>query len=166
VYELIEAPPVPWEPAWPAMFRLPGFGGAAVFLRTVIAEAEDSPVPDLRVDLGLLDPGNYRQFLRRPVGAGLPSRLSAFFMAAAGDWNPESSLTPLQDDELGLSITVTESDEHRVTLLVEVQDDPEPVGLDFQTSRAALAQAARDVRVLDHADGVQGGEAEPPQEWE
>lgn len=166
MYELIEAPPVPWELAWPAMFRLPGFGGAAVFLRTVVAEAEDSPVPELRVDLGLLDPGNYHQFLRRPVGAGLPSRLSAFFMAAAGDWHPESSQAPLTDDELGLSITVIESDEHRVTLLFEVQDDPEPVGLDFQTSRAALAQAARDVRVLDQADGVQGGEAEPPQEWE
>ena len=166
MYELIEAPPVPWEPAWPAMFRLPGFGGAAVFLRTVIAEAHDSPVPELRVDLGLLDPGDYRQCLKRPMGSELPARLSAFFMSAAGDWHPESSLAPLQDDDLGLTITVTESDEQRVTLLVEVEDDPEPVGLDFQTSRAALAQAARDVRVLDHADGVQGGEAEPPQEWE
>lgn len=166
MYELIEREPAAWEQTAPAMFRLPGFGGAALFMRTFVGEANDAPDPQLRVDVGLLAPDALDQYLRRPMTEDLPERLSTFFMAAASDWHPESSVDPVLDDQLGFSIAVTDSAEHTVTLLVQVEDEPEPAGIDFRTSRAALAQAASDVRRLDHADGVNGGIIEPPSDWE
>lgn len=172
MYELIEREPVAWEQAARATFRLPGFGGVALFMRTVVGEADDAPDPQLRVDVGLLAPDALDQYLRRPMTDDLPERLSTFFMAAASDWHPESSVDPVLDDQLGFFLAVTDSDEHVVTLLVQVQvqvqveDEPEPVGINFQTSRAALTQAASDVRRLDHAEGVNGGIVEPPSDWE
>lgn len=171
--EGIIARPLPWDEYAAGMFRLPGFGGAAVFLRSTLVpavDAGDDPVARLSVDVGLLSPASFAQYQGRAVMPGLPARLSAFFLSAAADEQPESSVAPLVDEVLGLRVEVASSDEYRVGLLVSLvkdldEPDAEPDGLDFETSRAVLAQAARDVRFLDHVDADPGGASEPPVDW-
>lgn len=169
--ESIIARPLPWEEYVSGLFRLPGFGGAALFLRSVIVPSiHDESIASLALDVGLLSPQSFTRRLGRPITLGLPEQLSAFFLAAASDWQPETSVPAVNDDVLGLRLAVTDSDSERITLLVSVHEDPEqpsddPDGLDFQTSRAALAQAAADVRCLDHVEADMGGVSEPPVDW-
>lgn len=163
--------PLPWEAYEPAMFRLPGFGGAALFLRTtVVPDLRDEPRPCLGYDIGFLSPASFTRYLGRLASADLPGRLSAFFLAIASDENPESGVNAFWDEHMGLRIAVTASDATTVTLLVTLNDGPsdeeeEPDGLDFGTSRAVLAQAAFDVRYLDPWETDPGGIAVPPDDW-
>ena len=81
----------------PATLRLPGFGGAGLFLRTsvmpVAAEDADVDVAALGLDVGLLSPFRFVQFLSRSATPGFSQELSSFFFAAADDWTacPPSS---------------------------------------------------------------------------
>ena len=139
VYQLIERQPAPWKQAAPATFQLPGVGGAAILMRTVVGQSNDVPDPKLRVDEGLLAPDALDQYLRRPMTDDLPERLSTFFISAASHWHPESSVDPAPDDQLGFSITVTDSDNHTVTLLVQVKDEPETrLGRQAEAGRRTL----------------------------
>lgn len=173
--EVIIARPLPWDEYAAGMFRLPGFGGAAVFLRAAVVPTGGGLVDDeagawLSLDVGLLSPQSFTRYLARAATAGLADRLSALFLSAAADEAPESTVAPLVDEVLGLRVEVISSDEARVGLLVSLVKDleepeAEPDGLDFETSRAALAQAAREVRFLDHVDDDPGGVSEPPVDW-
>ncbi|XGU18262.1 hypothetical protein ACETU7_20330 [Rhodococcus sp. 3Y1] len=62
-------------------FRLPGYGGAAVFLRShaVPATVFESDVPTLVFDVGLLSPDRFNQYLSRHTDDGFVERLAAFF---------------------------------------------------------------------------------------
>lgn len=154
-----------------ARFRLAGFGGAALGLRSVVIPDDTSNSGSrLSLDVELLSPIKSDCYLARPVSGGLIHRLSAFFLAAASDWHPELSVPPVSDECLGLELSATHSDEVRVNLIVRIIEDLEADvrdfgGLDFETSRAALAQAARDVRVLDRDSDDNAGLADPPSEW-
>jgi len=171
--EGIIARPMPWQDHVAGIFRVAGFGGAALFLRSGVVPfsvGSDDERAQLVFDVGLLSPQEFTRYQARAAESGLTGRLSVFFLAAAGDWEPEATVVPLVDEVLGLRLQVTSSDEYRVGLLVTVVKDlgepeAEPDGLDFETSRAALAQAAREVRLLDHVDADPGGASEPPADW-
>ncbi len=187
--ELSSVPPL-WQEHAPALIRLPGFGGAAVLLRSAVVRAVDpvtgSPAAQavLGYDVGLLSPLSHFEYRARPAAPFFADRLSAFLLGAAGDVQPESSVEPLVDDAMGLRIRVVSSDDEKVGLLVAVDrrdGDPDigpdsdavgtdgdgsgSEGLDFETSRAALVKAAHDARFLDHSGGDPGGRSEPPVDW-
>jgi hypothetical protein len=180
--ELSSAPPA-WQEHAPALFRLPGFGGAAVLIRSAVVRAVDpvtgSPAVQavLGFDVGLLSPLSHCEYRARGAGPLFADRLSAFLLGAAGDVEPEESVAPLVDDAMGLRIRVVSSDDEKVELLVAVDrrdrdpgigpdgDDSGSEGLDFETSRAALVKAAHDARFLDHVGGDPGGRSEPPVAW-
>ncbi len=182
--------PLLWQEQAPACFRLPGFGGAAVLIRSAVVRAVDpvtgSPAAQavLGFDVGLLSPLSHCEYRARPAAPFFADRLSAFLLGAAGDVQPESSVEPLVDDAMGLRMWVVSSDDEKVGLLVAVDrrdGDPDigpdsdaagtdgdgsgSEGLDFETSRAALVKAAHDARSLDHAGADPGGRSEPPVDW-
>lgn len=187
--ELSSVPPA-WQEHAPALFRLPGFGGAAVLIRSAVVRAVDpvtgSPAAQavLGFDVGLLSPLSHCEYRARPAAPFFADRLSAFLLGAAGDVQPEASVAPLVDDAMGLRIRVVSSDDEKVGLLVAVDrrdgdpdigpdsdaagtdgDDSGSEGLDFESSRAALVKAAHDARFLDHTGGDPGGRSEPPVDW-
>lgn len=157
------------------MFRLPGFGGAAVFMRSGLAPREGGEPGlawQLVCDVSLLSPGALNRTLLRPMSAETPDRLSAFFLAAAASTNPESDVAEVVDEALGLRVAVMASSDQMVGVVVSIVKDlddpegPDPLdSLDFETSRAALAQAAADVRYLTNVDADPGGRLEPPADW-
>jgi hypothetical protein len=151
-------PPTPWSEYETAQFRLAGFGGAAVFLRTCvvpgIAAGTDRPV--LAMDIGFLSPEARRHVLARRIDHDLPRRLSRFLFAAAEEYHPEQAVAAVRDEVAGLVITVESSADDRVCLgwsLVEDLDAevPEFDGLNFETSRAALVSASQMALLLDDA---------------
>lgn len=162
--------PMPWSDCWPGMFRLPGFGGAAVFLRSCVLIPDGGNASALGVDVGLLSTVDYVRFLGRPVEPGFSQRWSEFFFAAAGDLHPEASVPAIQDPLSGLECSVESSTDSQVELLIQIVEDmdaeePDYAGVNFLTSRAALAQAAIDVRVLESVDEDPAAVAVPPSEW-
>jgi hypothetical protein len=168
--------PSPWNEYASTTFRLAGFGGAGLYLRSTVRPASNREVTvagslaELGIGVGLLSPESYFDYAPRPASADLPARLSAFFLSTASDFEPEQSVEALVDEVMGLRIEITSSDAQTVGLLVSLVadlDEPsaEPVALDFETSRTALAQAGHDVRYLNHADGDPGGVSEPPSDW-
>lgn len=146
--------PTPWNEYETAQFRLAGFGGAAVFLRTVVVPGitVGAREPVLAMDIGFLSPEVRHHVLARPVDPTLPERLSRFFFAVADEYHPELSVAPLQDDLAGLVVSVESSDDSRVCLNWSLVDDldadvREFEGLNFETSRTALVMASQ--RALD-----------------
>lgn len=141
------------EPATPSdLLRIPGRGGAALFLRAGWAAAgwQDLDNSGFALDIGLLDPRRYVQYLARPCPAGSLEDLAAFLLAAASERYPEQSLAQYQDADLGLGLSVVQSTDLEVELEVLVVQDPgadlvEHDGLNFQTSRAVLVTAAQQV---------------------
>lgn len=135
-----------------ATFRLAGFGGAAFFMRTLVIPDPDQPHrATVAYDLAMHTPVADSTWRARPAYPGLPERLAEFFLSAAADWHPETTLPALTDERLGLSIDVTSSTDAAVTLDIAMHSpgfDGEPDLLQFETSRAVLAQAAQDVRKL------------------
>ena len=155
--------------ARPGTFRLPGFGGAALFLRSCIV-LDDLAGPALGVDIGILDRVSFTQFLGREVTAGFSQRLSEFFLAAASDVAPEDTVPEFSDGPSTLNCRVVSSSAGVIELLVTIAQDPESddpgiAGVEFQTSRSALAQAGLDVRVLESIDDDPAAVLEPPSDW-
>lgn len=140
-------------PATPSdLLRIPGRGGAALFLRAgwVTTGWQDLHKSGLVLDIGLLDPQRYVQYLARPCPAGSLHELATFLLAAASERHPEQSLAHFQDADLGLGLSVVQSTDLEVELEVLVVQDPgadlvEHDGLNFQTSRAVLVTAAQHV---------------------
>lgn len=153
----IMPPPTPWDAYQRALFRLAGYGGAAVFLRSGVANGE---TPQLTLDVGLLTPTDYVWFLRKPMTQGLAENLGHFFFACASDMNPELSVASVQDPASGLDVRVLSSTDSRVELQIEIDDG----GVNFQTSRVALTRAADEVRVLEAATCEQP-QPIPPMDW-
>lgn len=149
-------------------FRLPGFGGAALFLRVQVVPAGTfgTDAPQAVFDVGFLSPDAHREYLRRPCEDGFVDRLSEFLFRAADEFHPENDVPAIQDPAMGLVVTVESSDDAKVCLDVQLVVDPdaevlEVDGVNFETSRAVLVSAAQQVRRLTRvgpAAGVPGGE--------
>jgi hypothetical protein len=124
--------------------RLPGYGGAGLFLRRTMA---GDPLTRKAVDLWLLGPEFCEaRFGRTTEPDFLPNLARYFFNAASGDI-PEQRLPAFADTSVGITIDVAGSDAERLNLRVAVSDDPDadmldPLILDFDVSRAALADTA------------------------
>lgn len=151
--------PTAWSEYQEAQFRLAGFGGAAVFLRTCLVPAvtAGTDAPTMAMDVGFLSPQTRRHVLARPVSGDLPARLAAFLFAVAAAEHPEQSVPALQDDMAGLVVTVESSADDRVCLDWSLVEDLESAvrefdGLNFETSRAALVSASQEAALL--ADGA------------
>jgi len=141
-----------------------------VFLRSQIRPVDDEEHCALMFDIGFHSPESERRYFSRAARADLVEALSAFFLQAASDWDPELSVSAVVDPLMGLEVAVTSSTPSSVGLLVSLasdgaQDSDEPDGLDFETTRAALAQAAQDIRDLTSVDQAAGGITEPPEIW-
>ncbi len=153
-------PPSPMDVYVPGVFRLAGFGGAALFLRSGVANGGG---PHLVVDVGLLTPDGCFWLLRRPMAPGFSGELARFFFACASEMNPELTVSSVQDPLSGLEVRVLSSTDGEVELEVQVRGE-DADGINFLTSRVALTRAADDVRVLEAAvaDDVR---PVPPMDW-
>lgn len=146
-------------------FRLPGYGGAAVFLRShaVPATIFESDQPMLAFDVGMLSPDRFIQYLGRRAGPDFVERLAGFFFRAAADFHPEDSIPTFVDDRLGLTITIRSSTDRAVELEFSLAQNPDSSGterdeMNFETSRVVLATSAQTVPrltgdVASHFDG-------------
>lgn len=124
--------------------RIPGFGGAGVFLRRTVA---GSPATAKALDLWLVGPSFCNAIFRRATEPGLLADLAKYLFTVAGATNPTHDMPSFQDSTAGLSVDVVTSDERRIGLQVNVVEDLEAdvteyLGLNFETSRAALANSA------------------------
>lgn len=151
----MQTEPTQWRDPRPTRFRLAGFGGAAVLLRTCVVAgvAFDELGPVLAMDIGFLGPGAWREVLERRIDPTLPARLSRFLFAAAEDFHPERSVAPLQDEVAGLVLTVESSADDRVCLDWSLAEDLDAEvrdfdGLNFETTRAALVAASHEALLL------------------
>ena len=133
--------PTPLQLYRPGLFRLAGYGGGLVMLRSGVA---DDPAR-LTLDVGFLTRTDYVWAMRRTMTEGLSTQLSGFFFACASELHPENAVAPVLDDEAGLSVWVLSSTDDRAELEFSVGDE----GLNMQTSRVALALAAEEVLGLE-----------------
>jgi hypothetical protein len=148
--------PDSWGGVAPGVFRLPGYGGAALFLRSHVVP-DRSPEGTgglLALDVGLLDPYRLVHYLARPAAEGFVDRLARFLFSAASEFHPEKTLATFADEAMGLTISALASTDDRVEIEVAVIPDPgvpmeDADGLNFETSRAALVTASQEVRALD-----------------
>lgn len=140
-------------PPWSGAFRLAGFDGSALFLRTAVYPGLDEdtgePALGLGVDIGLLSVTSCTAYLLREMDEAFASELSEFLRRCGAEWAPESTLAPYEDASSGLACSVLSSDSASVDLLWSM-GDPEgsSVRLSMSTSRAAVVQASLDVRLL------------------
>lgn len=129
--------------------RLPGFGGAGVFWKRAIA-GEPASLPG--VDVWLVAPGSCVGVLRRPVGPGFWERLARYLFAIAASAAPARDVPAFWDAASGLSIDVGTSDNERLGLRVLITEDTligtDDPGLDFESSRAVVANAAIEIRAM------------------
>lgn len=129
--------------------RLAGFGGAAVYLRSLILPVDDDGVAaGLGLDIGIMGPDFRLFFLARPADVTFPSRLGRFLFDLANEAHPELSVPALQEDSAGLALSAVGSTDAIVAIEVTINGgldgDPHDVeSLNFETSRAALVGASQ-----------------------
>ena len=152
-------PPTPWSDYETVQFRLAGFGGAAVFLRTSVIPGilADSPSPVLTMHFSFLSPFDLIQVFDRPVEGDFHERLSGFLYSAAEDFHPEKSVPALQSELAGLVVSVESSTDDKVCLNWQLVEDlsasvREFIGLNFETTRAALVSASQEALLLRNAN--------------
>lgn len=136
-------------------FRLPGYGGAALFLRSHVVPPRTlgTDGQSLAFDIGFLSPDRFTWYLALPAGDDFVERLATFLFRAAADFHPENSLPTFSDRDMGLTISVRTSTDSQVELevtLIEEAGAPvdESDGINFETSRVVLASSAQAVSVL------------------
>lgn len=136
-------------------FRLPGYGGAAMFLRShvVAPRTLGTAGQSLAFDIGFLSPDRFTWYLALPAGDGFAERLATFLFRAAADFHPEDSLQTFSDPVMGLTISVRTSTDSRVELEVTLVEEADAAvddsdGLSFETSRVVLASSAQAASVL------------------
>lgn len=153
--------------------RLAGYGGAALLVRSVVVpSAVDTSGPDpvsVVFDFTLHSPESESNYYLRPATADFMATYADFCVAAASAENPKASMPPMSDALAGFEMSVISSDPTRVGLLIRVarELDSTPIdwdAMDFETSRAALAQASLDARTL-LGDDAWSVSTEPPTEW-
>ncbi len=142
-------------------FRLPGYGGAALFVgcQAVAARTPSTPDPEVAFDVGLLRPDRFVQYLNRPTEPAFVDRFAQFLFSAAADFHPENSLATFSDSRMGLTVAVTSSTSGQVEIELSIVEDSaaaviETDWLSFDTSRVALASGAESIRCLDGSSAV------------
>lgn len=125
-------------------FRLPGYGGAALYLRSHPSTA--AGYSELSFDLALLQPTRLVQYRGRTCTTDFAHRLSEYMFSGAADVHPELSVETLSVPALGLAISYVGSTNVTVEIDVSVIDDLDEDdagfdGLNFRTTRAVLAAA-------------------------
>jgi len=157
--------PAVWDGYARRTLRMPGYGGAAVFMRSQVIPARESRGNGtaLAFDVGLLSPDRITHYLSRAAGPGFVERLSQFLFRAASDFHPEKSLPTFIDEAMGLTVSAMSSTDARVAIEVTMIEDPgapvlDPDSIDFETSRAVLVVASHDLRRLGRngTDGTLG----------
>ena len=133
-------------------FRLPGYGGAAIFLRRHAVRDDEGGVR-AAYDVGLLGPEGRTEYFARPAEADFPARLGEFLFAAASEFHPELAVPIFSDEELGFTLAAMSSTDDRVELQVTVlgelgADVPETDAMNFETSRAVLVSASHEASRL------------------
>jgi hypothetical protein len=148
--------PGPVDDLYAPHFRLAGYGGAALFLRSQVVPGRVFGVAGFRpaYDVMLLAPDYHVWYLARQASDHIVDWLSSFMFAAAADFTPEETVLPFSDPVLGLFIRPVASTDDRVELEIRFMPDPhdpsvEADVLDFETSRYSLAAASEAIRVLD-----------------
>lgn len=138
-----------WDCGPPPALRIPGIGGAALFVSVAPSPAAmEAGLGVMGVDIRVMTPKYAAVYRRRPVETGFSADLARFLWVAASELTPER-LDPFEDQQAGLSIRVIASTNFTVTLEVEViahenEDGDEIDGLNFETSRAALITASQE----------------------
>ena len=138
------------------VFRLPGFGGAALILLPIMAPggAGSDEVLVRNYDVGLLRPDRKVEYLARTANFNFISDLANYFWEVAKEIHPEKSVPDFQDTELGLGISVVSSTDFLVELGISVVEElgTTPLEFDllnFETSRLALIGMNRDLKGFD-----------------
>ncbi len=137
------------------LFRLGGFGGCALILRSCIKVGPSGSF-DFGVDIGVLTPDRFVEYYARPIGERFIDKLATFFWDCAFEAIPEKSVATLADETAGFNLSVMSSREFVVELQVHVLGDldseiPEIDVVNFETSRVALSTAAENVRLLNQS---------------
>lgn len=140
-------------------FRLAGFEGSALILRTAVYPGADEetgePALGLGIDIGLLSTTQYRSFLLREMDEAFSAHLAWFLRMCAVEWTPESNVPTYKDEPSGLECAVVSSTEAAVQLVWRIfdPDDDEAlaVELPMRTSRSALLMASLEICLLQPA---------------
>lgn len=140
-----------------SLFRLGGFGGCALTLRSCINVGPSGSF-DFGVDIGVLTPDRFVEYFARPIGEGFIDKLVTFFWACAFEAVPEKSVATFVDDTAGFNLSVMSSRESVVEVQVHVLEDPDSEipeidVVNFETSRVALSTAAEKIRLLNQSKG-------------
>ena len=138
------------------VFRLPGFGGAALFLLPITApgSADTAEILVGNYDIGLLSPDRKIDYLARTASPTFISDLAEYLWAAGSEIHPEINVPDFQDTELGLGIGVVSSTdfvlELQITLVKDLGEIPLEFDLlNFETSRVAVLAMTRSLRAFD-----------------
>ena len=138
------------------VFRLPGFGGAALFLLPIAAPGspDTSEVLVGNYDIGLLSPDRRVDYLARTASPTFISDLADYLWAAGSEIHPEKIVPDFQDTELGLGIGVVSSTDFVLELQITVVKDLGDIPLEFdllnfETSRVAVLAMTRSLRTFD-----------------
>ena len=134
--------------------RLPGYGGAGLFLRHTVG---GDPPMSAAVDVWLLGPDFLEARFGRVTAPLFLPDLARWLYAVAESNLPEQRVTAFADASAGISIDVAGSDDARVNLSIAVAELDggqmlDPLGVDFEVSRAAMVDTA--YRVAQVAGGV------------
>lgn len=143
----------------PHTFRLPGEGGAALFLRAYVTADEHGWY--VALDIGLLSPDRLVHYLGRMPGDAFGERLADFLWQVGNGSHPKKRRPRFTDKHCGLTFTAVGGTDQDVDVHVAViadldADVPEPDGLGFRTRRAALVEASMAARTLTGPDKPDG----------
>lgn len=151
------------------VFRLPGFGGAALYLMPIMAPGRigSDEVLVRNYDVGLLSPDRKVEYLGRTANFYFISYLANYFWEVANEIHPEKSVPDFQDFELGMGISVVSSTDFLVELQISVVKQLGNVPLEFdllnfETSRLALIGMNRDLSKYEGEDSDDLEEEELP----
>lgn len=138
------------------VFRLPGFGGAALFLMPIAAPGSPNTAEILvgNYDIGLLSPDRKVDYLARTASPTFISDLAEYFWATGSEIHPEKSVSDFQDTEMGLGIGVVSSTDFVLELQITVGKELGEIPLEFdllnfETSRVASLAMTRSLRAFD-----------------
>lgn len=143
-------------------FRLAGFGGTALVMRTCVFPWADPETGVMQgvpgVDLEVLTVTERRAWLTRETSIDFPDRWASYLRQIASEWRPEVSVPPIADEPLGFDVTVTHSTDSDVELQLRILVDPlaeEPHHwvVPLRTTRLAVLTAASGISVLRPFEG-------------
>ena len=136
-------------------FRLPGFDGAALLLRSITIPINRPMASEavMAFDVGFLSPDRKVEYLARTAKAGFVKELAECFWRMAQDVHPEQSVPNFEDPKMGLTVAAVSSTDLNVEVQLTLVEEfganvLEFDILNFKTSRLALIGAANDLSIF------------------